>query len=109
MTFTWIDLYRLKRIVVRDTTILQNSVMSFSRPWYFMVYWKTFGELSPNEPVGASRFCSASTAVMYEGYKPYCAMRSGLSQIRILYVSPSSCTSPTPWIRLISGMTFMSR
>mgnify|MGYP002932621969 CR=1 FL=1 len=37
------------------------------------------------------------------------AIRSGFSQIRILYVSPMAITSPTPSTRLIRGTTLMSR
>ena len=33
-------------------------------------------------------FCSPNTAVTSEGTSPYCAIRSGFSQIRMLYVSP---------------------
>ena len=74
-----------------------------------MVYWNVLSEFSPSEPVGDSMFCSPSTAVMSDGTSPYCAITSGLSQIRMLYVSPISITSPTPSIRLICGMMLMSR
>ena len=63
--------------------MFSNSSGCVRRPVYFIVYWKAFFEFSPSEPVEASRFCSASTAVMSEGMRRYCAMTSGLSQIRI--------------------------
>ena len=49
-----------------------------------MVSWYTLSEFSPSEPVGASKFWVASTALMSEGTSPYWAMRSGFIQIRIL-------------------------
>ena len=52
-------------------TISLNSLTSFRRPRYFIVYWNTFCEFSPNWPVGASRFCSPSTAVTSDGTNPY--------------------------------------
>ena len=91
------------------TTMLPNSSTLTRRPRYFMVYWKVLSEFSPSEPVGDSMFCSPSTAVMSDGTSPYCAITSGLSQIRMLYVSPISITSPTPSMRLICGMMLMSR
>ena len=66
------------------TTVFWNSSTLFKRPRYFIVNWKVFFEFSPKVPVGASKFCSPKTAVMSAGTKPYCAIRSGLSQIRIL-------------------------
>ena len=63
--------------------MFSNSSGSVRRPEYFIVYWKAFFEFSPSEPVEASMFCSASTAVMSEGMSLYWAMTSGLSQIRI--------------------------
>ena len=74
-----------------------------------MVNWNVFVEFSPNEPVGDSKFCSPKAEVMSVGTRPYCAMTSGFSQIRILYVSPMAITSPTPSTRLIRGTTLMSR
>ena len=53
------------------------------RPLYFIVYWKALSEFSPSVPVAASMFCSASMPMMSEGMSLYCAMTSGLSQMRI--------------------------
>ena len=64
--------------------MFSNCEMSVRRPLYFIVNWKVFGEFSPNEPVGDSKFCSPKALVMSDGTKPYCAMTSGFSQMRKL-------------------------
>jgi len=64
-------------------TISPNSSGVIRRPRYFIVYWNVLSEFSPSEPVAASMFCSESTPVMSDGTRLYCAITSGLSQIRI--------------------------
>ena len=68
---------------VARTTMFSNCSGCSRRPRYRMGYWNDWLPCSPNEPGAASRFCSARAAETSEGIRPYWAITSGLSQIRI--------------------------
>ncbi len=60
-------------------------------------------------PTGATKFCSLMAAFTSSGVRLYIPMRSGFSQILTPYCSPIIIVLPTPAIRLMAGITLMSR
>ncbi len=92
------------------TMMFSNSSARVSRPRAVTVNvsaWPAGAGSAPILPTANCEFCPRMALATSVGVTPSCAMRSGLSQMRIDEPAPKTKRSPTPGMRFSSSVIFV--